>query len=141
MTIPNVYVHHVSRHVSGMYGVMLNSEELPIAVTLQPDDKFLAPGVYSCRRDYYHAGNYPTFEIFVEGHTRVLFHKGNWERHSKLCILVAESYEPLFDKKVGNIVPGVADSAGGFEDFWNYYKDYETINLVVSARRGVWPLQ
>lgn len=137
MTIPAVFVHHVSRHQTGMYGVWMDNEQLPRGVTLQPDDKFLAPGIYRCKRDYYHTGKYETFEIIVPGHDRVLFHKGNWERHSKLCVLIAEAFKPIFDKFEQKIIPGISQSEEGFNEFWELYKQYEEISLVVTAREGI----
>jgi hypothetical protein len=49
-------------------------------------------GVFRCVRSFYHSGGYETFEILVEGHDRVLFHKGNLEVHSRACVICGESF-------------------------------------------------
>jgi hypothetical protein len=82
------HIHYVSKHASGMYGVIMDNDKLPFAVTLQPNDKFFAPGIYLMKKDFYHKGGYPTFEIEYPGHDRVLVHKGNHQDDSKLCVLV-----------------------------------------------------
>jgi len=64
-----------------------------------------------CKLSRYYKGKYPTYELQVEGHSRVLFHKGNVELHSEGCVLIAESFS-----KFGNR-PGIANSAGGFKEF------------------------
>ena len=135
--IPKVYVHHISKHITGMYGVILDNELLPFGVTLQPDNLFLMPGAYPCKRDYYDKGKYATFEILVPGHTRVLFHKGNWERQSKLCLLIANSFDPVFDKFMQKIVPGIAASEQGFNEFWAKYQEFSDIELIVTAKEGI----
>lgn len=68
-------------------------------------------GIYRCVRDFYHKGGYETFEIHIDGHDRVLFHKGNTEEHSEACVIVAESFGVLNGKTA------VLDSNGGFEEF------------------------
>jgi len=135
--IPKVHVHHIAKHTTGMYGVILDNELLPFGVTLQPDNLFLGPGIYNCKRDYYHKGKYQTFEIIVPGHTRVLFHKGNWERQTILCILVANSFDPIFDKLTQKIVPGIAASEQGFNEFWAKYRGFLEIELVITAKEGI----
>lgn len=68
-------------------------------------------GIYRCTRDHYHKGGYETFEIQVDGHDRVLFHKGNTEENSEACVIVAESFGALNGKTA------VLDSKGGFAEF------------------------
>lgn len=135
--LPKMFVHHIARHPTGMYGVWMNAEQLPCGVTLQPDDLFLLPGIYNCHKDYYHEGKYETFEIEVKGHTRVLFHKGNWKKNSKLCILIAEKYEPILDSVERKVVPGIAQSEEGFTEFWHFYQKYQNFQLVVTAKEGL----
>lgn len=49
-------------------------------------------GIVRCTASRYHKGGYPTFELHVEGHTRVLFHKGNREEASEACVVVGEQF-------------------------------------------------
>lgn len=85
-------------------------------------------GIFVCNRSFYHKGGYPTFEIDVPGHTRVLFHKGNLEDHSEACVIVAESFGMLSGKTA------VLDSAGGFNEFMSLTKDYESFQMEVVGR-------
>jgi hypothetical protein len=68
-------------------------------------------GRLRCTPDFYNRGGYATYQIHVEGHTDVLFHKGNLETHSLGCVIVGESFGQLSGKTA------VLDSKGGFEEF------------------------
>lgn len=121
-------------HEFGAFGV-LSKNNIPFAVTLErtfeEDDsgnyRVVVPtGRVTCKASRYHKGGYATFELQIEGHSRVLFHKGNKEEHSRGCILVAESFH-----KFGN-QPGIANSAGGFKEFMMLAGEYPAFVLEVS---------
>jgi hypothetical protein len=104
---------------AGAFGVLLNAiDGIPFAVTLErtyssergPYTK-IPQGRFDCGLTRYHRGGYETFEIFVEGHSRLLFHCGNVEAHSEGCVLVGESFELI------NAAAGIAGSRKGFEEF------------------------
>lgn len=67
----------------------------------------IAPGKYRCRRTVFHRGGYPTYELIVPGHTRILFHIANDESDVDGCIGVAEAFTDL----------GIGESRTGFADF------------------------
>lgn len=98
----------------GCYSALL-WDKRPFAVSVERTFEFkrtlLANGIYRCVRDFYHKGGYETFEIHVDGHDRVLFHKGNTEDDSEGCVIVAESFGELHGKTA------VLDSKGGFAEF------------------------
>ena len=101
----------------GCFGVLLHND-IPFAVTLErtydEGKQIKIPaGIHNCTRSRYNRGGYDTFEIEIEGHSRILFHKGNTELHSEGCILVAESFAMFGDK------PGIALSGEGFKEFMN----------------------
>lgn len=129
--LPKLYLHYVSKHPTGMYGCVMDGYGLPFAVSLQPNDKYLPNGEYRCIPRMYHRGNYMTFEIIVAGHTDVLFHKGNHQTDSKLCVLLAENFEQV------DGVPGIADSQHGFNEFWSKYGNLPEFTLVVSSKQGI----
>jgi hypothetical protein len=52
----------------------------------------LPAGLIRCTADFYHKGGYATYQLHIDGHTRVLFHKGNREEHSLACVVVGESF-------------------------------------------------
>lgn len=62
--------------------------------TLEPDNKDpeknqIPEGRYLCRR--FHGGRWPnTYEIIVPGHNAVLFHSGNIEEHTQMCVLLGQ---------------------------------------------------
>lgn len=85
-------------------------------------------GILVCKRTQYHRGGYPTYEIEVEGHERVLFHKGNKEEDSLACVLVAESFTLLNGKTA------VGDSGGGFNEFMQLANGRERFTMLVSGR-------
>lgn len=62
--------------------------------TLEPDAgdpvKHQIPaGTYQCKR--FHGAKWPdTYEVLVPGHTAVLFHAGNVEDNSQMCVLLGQ---------------------------------------------------
>lgn len=104
----------------------------PFAVSVEHtfDDlsTVLKNGTYKCKRDFYHHGDYPTFQIIVPGHDRVLFHKGNKEVDSKACVCVAESFTRM------DGVTAVADSAHGFEEFMAVTMNLDEFDMIVTGR-------
>jgi hypothetical protein len=122
----------VAIHRDGCFSVLLDSDGVPFAVTVERTFENFRPvignGVYSCHRDYYNKGGYPTFEIAVPGHTRVLFHKGNKETDSLACVIVAESFGMLND------APAVLDSKGGFAEFMSKLEGDNIFYLEVTGR-------
>lgn len=129
--IPNIYLHQVARHSTGMYAVLLDNDKLPFAVAIQPGDKCLEPGEYACTKSYYYHGGYPTFEISVPGHTRVLFHKGNHQEDSLLCVVMGESFDIVAGRA------GIANSDHAFIEFMSKYKDFGTLKLIVTRKEGI----
>lgn len=85
-------------------------------------------GMYQCRRDYYHKGKYETFEILVNGHDRVLFHKGNIEDNSLACVCIAEKFGTL-DGKLA-----VLESNEGFTELMKLTEGLDTFNMEVTGR-------
>lgn len=113
----------------GCFGVLLHNE-VPFAVTLErtydTGKQIKIPaGIHRCHRSRYNKGNYDTFEIEIEGHSRILFHRGNTELHSEGCILVAESFA-MFGGK-----PGIALSGEGFGEFMKRAGSVDSFMLTV----------
>ena len=113
----------------GAFGTIGLQDKPPFAVTLErtfENNRVVIPkGTHQCIRSVYYKGGYPTYEIMVDGHSRVLFHKGNKEEHSLGCILVAEYFHD-FDEE-----PGIANSAGGFNEFMSLAGNIKEFNLIV----------
>jgi hypothetical protein len=90
----------------GTYGALLWGGD-PFAVSVEVYPPVLKAGPYKCTRDFYNHGGYATFEIHVDGHDRVLFHKGNFGTDSKACVVVAENFA-VIDGKPGIATPSTA---------------------------------
>lgn len=130
MTLQRVTVRR-----EGAFGVLLSEHGLPFAVTLEHtydeldesgDVSTKIPrGVFKCSRSYFNRGGYPTYEIEVPGHSRVLFHKGNVEGDADGCVLVASSFGELRGEAA------VLGSAPGFAEFMRRTANYNTFELEV----------
>ncbi len=75
----------VAIHDYGAFGVLCFNR-IPFAVTLERTFEaqnriVIEYGIYKCTQSYYYKGKYSTYEIEVENHSRILFHKGNKELH------------------------------------------------------------
>jgi len=115
----------------GCYGVMFCERKPPFALTLErtfrPDNAVVIKrGVHRCTKTTYYKGQYPTYEIEQDGHTRVLFHRGNIEMHSLGCVLIGEYFHDFKD------MSGIANSAGGFAEFMRKTKGVEEFELEVT---------
>ncbi len=117
----------VAIRLSGTYSVLLWNYD-PFAISVEMAPPVLLDGGYHAHRDFYHTGGYETFEIEVEGHDRILFHKGNHGSESKGCVIIAESFVRLR----GNV--SIADSKHGFAEFIELTKDLKEFDILVSGR-------
>lgn len=88
----------------------------------------LRNGAYRCHRDRYHKGGYETFEIEVEGHSRVLFHRGSFETDSLGCVCVAEKFGLL----AGRVL--VQESKEGFDELMSLTKGLDSFVMNVTGR-------
>lgn len=130
-----IYLLITSRRKKGAFGVIFDFAGKEFAVclmrTFDPDNStVLNKGTYECTKTTFHEGGYETFEIHVEGHTRVLFHKGNWETDSLGCVLLGEAFEELNGKDA------IAQSGAAFAEFWSKYREFEKITLSVDEFKG-----
>lgn len=132
MTTQAMQLVTVAVRDDGCFSALLDFTGRPFAVTVEHtfDDgrPIIRNGRYLCKKPQYYKGWYPTFEILVEGHSRILFHKANRETDVIGCIGVAESFGML-----GGLT-AVLNSNAGFTEFWSLAKDVEEFYLVVSGR-------
>ncbi len=110
-----ITVKRVAKLDEGVFGAILHLG-VPFAVTLEHsflDNQPIIPaGVYTCVATQYHRGGYPTFEITgVDGHSRLLFHKANWETDLEGCVGIGEGFAMLD----GHLA--IAQSGQGFGEF------------------------
>lgn len=135
--LPLMFLKTVAMRPDGCWSVLCVDEgpqfdPRPFAATVERTfDDFrptIGNGRFICKRTDYHKGGYPTFEVLVLGHSRILFHRGNKELDSEGCICVGESFA------FADGVTLVADSKGGFSEFWSLAKDWPEFELVVTGR-------
>ena len=121
----------VAENEDATFGVLVNGDT-PFAVTLEPsweDNKkgisCIPSGPYSCKRvKSPRFGD--TFEILdVEGRTHILFHKGNSERNTQGCVLIAEEFGILNGKAA------VLASGRGFTEFMSILKEVDEFDLII----------
>lgn len=101
----------------GAFGLLLSDTGSPICVTLErtfEDLRVVIPdGVHRCIPSTFNRGKppYETYEIIVDGHDEVKFHRGNVETDSLGCILCGTTIGFFGDR------PAVLGSAAGFAAF------------------------
>jgi hypothetical protein len=136
--LPYIYGLRTSIDAKGAFGVLfdgLGREFGVFAEGVSPETgKLVIPeGISVAVKGFYHHGGYPTFEIFVTGHSDILFHKGNFKRDSKACLIVAEKFGEIAGEKA------VQESEEGFQQFWKLYQGFKEIKLeMINFPIGEW---
>jgi hypothetical protein len=91
----------VATSEKGTFGVLIDQEEnMPFALTLelpwednQVNISCIPPGIYLCDTVNSPRFGY-TFQVsHVEGRSHILFHRGNYKKDTKGCILIGEQFE------------------------------------------------
>lgn len=121
----------VSENDDATFGVLINGN-IPFAVTLEPaweDNKkgisCIPSGPYNCKRVKSPKFG-DTFEILdVVERTHILFHKGNSERNTQGCVLIAEEFGRLNGKAA------VLASGRGFTEFMSILKEVDEFDLII----------
>lgn len=125
MNDPRLELKTVAVREDGCFSVLLwDGQPFAISVerTFADGRPVITQGAYKCTRSTYIKGGYETFEIHVEGHTRILFHKGNVEEDSAGCVIVAESFgvvrgrTAVLDARTG--FGGLMELAAGLPEFY-----------------------
>ena len=88
----------VSIAEAGAFGVLLQAG-IPFVVTLERTFErrrvVIPPGEWRCRRTVFRKRGYPTYEVLVPDHERVLIHIGNLEEDSTGCVLLGMEFGEL----------------------------------------------
>jgi len=119
----------------GTFGVLMEKDHPPFALTLEPPDKNNEPNISCIPRGAYHS--YPvssprfgkTWEVIdVPGRSHILFHGGNTAASGKSdtlgCIMVAKHYWK-FDG-----IPGI-QNRDGFLEFLKLVKGQSELTLTI----------
>lgn len=134
--LPKLYGLITSRRKDGCFGVLFNQEKVEFAVfvtrTFGPENRVLVDvGEHLCKKSYYYKGAYPTFEIQIPGHTKILFHRLNWAFQSEGCVGIGESFDTVDGKT------GISGSLHGFTEFITSYQNLPEFTFVV--KEFTWP--
>lgn len=123
----------------GAFGMLIYDGRAPVCGSLERTFLInsiwrpkIADGLWHCQRSKYHKGGYTTYEIFIPGHTRILFHKGNWPKDSDGCVLLGETYHD-FDPAKGIQDPGLGRSGEGFDEFMQLADGVDSFFLRVTS--------
>lgn len=122
----------------GIFGEILDSSGNHICHSLEhaypvgTDFVSIIPcGIYLCVRGVHKLEDGIAFETFqiigVSGHSGLLFHKGNFNRDSKGCVLVGESVAPYGVDQI------IINSEKTFEKFMVLQAGLDCFNLKVLA--------
>ena len=115
-----VKIFRLEQTDEGALGSMTLHDHL-FCTSLEPDDKDpvrnqISAGRYFCQK--YSSQKYPhTFEIIVPGHTNVLFHPGNWEEDTTMCVLLGQYPSKLKNQR------SVSNSGNTFKKFMAILQD------------------
>jgi hypothetical protein len=119
----------------GAFGVMMGEDRIPFALTLERTylvegkqvTKLPTGARLLCIKDFYIKGGYPTFEIQLEGHDRILFHEANKEMQLDGCIAVGEEFGVM------DGAPAIlhCGNGGGFDEFMKKYGNLDQFYLII----------
>jgi len=94
--------------------------------TLEDPEDLVEAGQYDCTRDYYHAGDHPTYLINHPTRSRLLFHAGNTHEDTLGCVLLGIEQGEIND------VPAVLGSRAAFQAFMDSLDNTDSFTLVIT---------
>ena len=125
----NGIVWHLRRELQkgdAIWGRLYNDADGASFWTIENSAKPIPEGLHPCVKDYYHRGDYPTFEIIVEDRDRLLFHAANYASELEGCIAPGKDRGETEDGKLA-----VWNSKKAFNEFWDLVKDEEKFLLMI----------
>ena len=125
----NGIVWHLRRELQkgdAIWGRLYNDADGASFWTIENSAKPIPEGLHPCVKDYYHRGDYPTFEIIVEDRDRLLFHAANYASELEGCIAPGKDIGETEDGKLA-----VWNSKKAFNEFWDLVQDEEKFLLMI----------
>ena len=125
----NGIVWHLRRELQkgdAIWGRLYNDADGASFWTIENSSKPIPEGLHPCVKDYYHRGDYPTFEIIVEDRDRLLFHAANYASELEGCIAPGKDRGETEDGKLA-----VWNSKKAFNEFWDLVQDEEKFLLMI----------
>lgn len=109
-----------------VWGRLYNNDSDASFWAIENSATLIPEGLHPCVKDYYHRGDYPTFEIIVEGRDRLLFHAANYANELEGCIAPGKDRGEAEDGRLA-----VWNSKKAFNEFWGIVKDEESFLLLI----------
>ena len=125
----NAPVWHLRRELQkgdAIWGRLYNDANGASFWTIENSAKPIPEGLHPCVKDYYHRGDYPTFEIIVEDRDRLLFHAANYASELEGCIAPGKDRGETEDGKLA-----VWNSKKAFNEFWDLVQDEDNFLLMI----------
>ena len=125
----NGIVWHLRRELQkgdAIWGRLYNDADGVSFWTIENSANPIPEGIHPCVKDYYHRGDYPTFEIIVEDRDRLLFHAANYASELEGCIAPGKDRGETEDGKLA-----VWNSKKAFNEFWDLVQDEEKFLLMI----------
>ena len=125
----NGIVWHLRRELQkgdAIWGRLYNDADGASFWTIENSAKPIPEGLHPCVKDYYHRGDYPTFEIIVEDRDRLLFHAANYASALEGCIAPGKDRGETEDGKLA-----VWNSKKAFNEFWDLVQDEDNFLLMI----------
>jgi hypothetical protein len=125
----NAPVWHLRRELQkgdAIWGRLYNDADGASFWTIENSAKPIPEGLHPCVKDYYHRGDYPTFEIIVENRDRLLFHAANYASELEGCIAPGKDRGETEDGKLA-----VWNSKKAFNEFWDLVQDEDNFLLMI----------
>ena len=125
----NGIVWHLRRELQkgdAIWGRLYNDADGASFWTIENSAKPIPEGLQPCVKDYYHRGDYPTFEIIVEDRDRLLFHAANYASELEGGIAPGKDRGETEDGKLA-----VWTSKKAFNEFWDLVQDEEKFLLMI----------
>ncbi len=125
----NAPLWHLKREVQkgdAVWGRLYSKENGHSFFSIENSATLIPEGMHPCVKDYYHRGDYPTFEIIVEDRDRLLFHAANYASELEGCIAPGKDRGETEDGRLA-----VWNSKKAFNEFWEIVQDEEKFLLLI----------
>ena len=131
-------VYRLPQNGKATFGVWVREDGIPFGLSLERIWKnnehgvsCIPPGEYLMKRCKYEKGGYETFEVICPPREEVKVHIGNIDDDPHGCPLTGEMFEPVLNKKTGEMEDGILSSGHAFLQFMDYLKGETEARLII----------
>lgn len=122
-------IWHLVREIhkgNAIWGRLYNKDNGLTFWTIENASTLIPEGFHPCKKDYYHRGDYETFEIIVEDRDRLLFHAANYASELEGCIAPGKSRGETEDGRLA-----VWDSKTAFNEFMQTLEGEDSFLIII----------